>query len=337
MNFFDKNYYFKLAKKKDIFLILDFLKKYWRQDHLLVKDYKFFEYEYCDKEKVNFVIAFNKKNKKINALQGFIPYSSDKKYLHICGSITLVKPNIKTPLLGIETMKRMFVKTKPFSYCGIGTNPTTMKPLVEKFFKRYTDIMYHHYYLNPDVSKFKIAKIEEKFIGKSLNNKIFFTEIKKFKDLNKKINFKRKFSNLPFKSKSYIKKRYFEHPKFNYKFFIIEKKNLLISREIFIKKYNKAILSIVDFVGETKQLGKINNLLNELMKVKNYEYIDILCTKNISKILVKSGFKIKDEKSKNIIPIYFQPFVRKNIKIFYETSNKNMVLFKADADQDRPN
>lgn len=63
----------------------------------------------------------------------------------------------------------------------------------------------------------------------------------------------------------------------------------------------------------------------------------MLCTGNLSKILIRSGFKIKLPKDKNVIPIYFNPFIKKNIDIFYQTSDKKLVFFKADADQDRRN
>ena len=153
----------------------------------------------------------------------------------------------------------------------------------------------------------------------------------------KKIKFNEIKNNLPFKSKSYIKKRYFNNPTFKYEFFIINKKNLLIGREIYLKKYNRKIFCLVDFIGAINQLGKINHLLKNLIDKENYEYVDMLCTDNISSILVKSGFKIKLLKDKNVIPIYFNPFIKKNIDIFYQTSDKKMVFFKADADQDRRN
>ena len=143
--------------------------------------------------------------------------------------------------------------------------------------------------------------------------------------------------NLPLKSGEYIQKRYFNHPKYKYKFFVIEKKNLLIARETYLRKYNRKILSFVDYIGIISKLGKVNNLLRNLTKNDNYEYIDLLCSKNISNILLKSGFKIKLSNDKNIIPIYFSPFIKKNVDIYYETSDKNMFFFKADADQDRPN
>ena len=337
MNLIKKNFQFRLAKKKEINKIMEFIKLYWKKNHLCGTNKKIFEYEYCDKDKVNFMIALNKKDRKINAIQGFIPYSKNKKKLHICGSILLVKPDIKFPFLGIETMKNMLKKTQPKSYCGIGTNPLNMKPLVEKFFNRYTSQMVHHYFLNQNIKIFKISNIKKKFKYNFKRNKILYERVTTFDEVIRKIKFNKNITNLPFKSKSYVKKRYFNNPSFKYEFYIINKKNLLIGREIFFKKYNRKIFSLVDFIGSPRELGKINYLLKDLIDKENYEYIDMLCTGNISNILVKSGFKIKLPKDRNVIPIYFNPFIKKNIDIFYETSDKKMVFFKADADQDRRN
>ena len=337
MNLINKNITFRFANKDDISLIMRFIKKYWKKNHLCGTNRKIFEYEYCHHRKVNFMIAFNKNNKKINAIQGFIPYSNSKKNLHICGSILLVRPDVTLPFLGIETMKNMLEKKKPKSYCGIGTNPLNTKPLVEKFFNRYTSKMVHHYFLNESVKEFKIANISKKFQHKSIKEKFFYEKILTFKEVINKIKLNKIYKNLPFKSSSYIKKRYFENPSFKYEFFIINKKSLLIGREIYLRKYKRRIFTLVDFIGLTNHLGKINNLIKSLLYVKNYEYIDILCTGNISKFLIKSGFRIKTSQDKNIIPIYFNPFVKKNIEIFYESSDKKMVFFKADADQDRRN
>ena len=186
MNLIEKNIQFRLANTKDINQIMRFIKLYWKKNHLCGTNKKVFKYEYCHNNKVNFIMAINKKNKKINAIQGFIPYSENKKNLHICGSIILVKPGLKIPFLGVETMKNMIKNTRAKSYCGIGTNPLNMIPLVEKFFNRYTSKMIHHYFLNQKIKNFKIAKIKKKTIFRLNSKKLF---IKKFHLLMKlKIN-----------------------------------------------------------------------------------------------------------------------------------------------------
>jgi len=164
-------------------------------------------------------------------------------------------------------------------------------------------------------------------------------KISSFKELSSKIDLSKNYLNLPYKNASYIKKRYFQHPIYKYDIYLILKNKLvsrsfIVTREVFYKS-NKA-LSIIDFVGEKSDLSKIGNSLNEVMIKNNYEYIDILCTNIKRKTLNNSNFVYKFEKDKNIIPIYFQPFVKKNTTIWYESSKKKIILFKGDADQDTP-
>ena len=63
MKFLQNYFQFRLAKKKEIHIIMKFIKLYWRKNHLLGINKKFFEYEYLLGDKLNFMIAFHKKNK----------------------------------------------------------------------------------------------------------------------------------------------------------------------------------------------------------------------------------------------------------------------------------
>ena len=336
----NRKYIFRIAKKKDIKSIMLFIKNNWDYNHILAKNYKYFCYEYLDKEKVNFFLAINNVDKKIKAIQGFIPYN--KNYNHICGSITSVKKSEKTPYLGIETMIKMLSYTKPDTYCGIGTNPKTMVPLVERFLKRFVGKMDHFYILNKNVKKFKISKIYNLYkirYYKSNNYNFKLYKIDNFEILSKQFNLNKTFLNLPKKDKNYIKKRYFEHPIYNYSCYGIFNKNkkcksILITREVFLKKTK--ILRIVDFRGQIEYLSLIKNSLIKLLTQNKYEYLDMISCGIPNKVTTKLGFKKKDLKDKNIIPNYFDPFIQKNVEIWYEKSHKNLILFKGDADSDRP-
>ena len=55
-----------------------------------------------------------------------------------------------------------------------------------------------------------------------------------------------------------------------------------------------------------------------------------------SNILQKAGW-IKLDETDNIIPNYFSPYEQINVDINYCTSDENIVLFRGDGDQDRPN
>ena len=231
---------------------------------------------------------------------------------------------------------------KPKSYCGIGTNFKTMLPLVKKFFNRYTGYIKHYYLINKNIKKYQLAQIKKKI--KLKNNNIFykdnieFNEIFDFNDLEKKFIFK-KFKFLPYKSKCYIRKRYFEHPIYKYRFFSVKNKNTKIISLLILRNftYDKIkIIRIVDFIGEINDLHIIYNISKSLFQKENLEYIDFYAARLPKKIQQNIKFNIIKNNDKNIIPDYFEPFENKNQKIFYETSNNKMILFKADADQDRP-
>ena len=182
-----------------------------------------------------------------------------------------------------------------------------------------------------------VQEINEK--NKNINIKhIFYKEITSFNFLEKNFDFK-KFKNLPFKSKGYIYKRYFKHPIYSYRFFYIKNKktnlrSLLIIRKLKFKK--SEIIRFVDFIGDINDFILVRNITNNLFKKENIEYVDFYAARlpNIIKKIIQ--FRTIKSNDKTIIPDYFEPFIKKNVKIFYESSNNKMILFKADADQDRP-
>ena len=70
MKLLDTEFKFRLGKKKEIPLIMKFIKNYWKKNHILGLDRKFFDYEFSSEKKVNFTIAFNKKNNQLATIQG---------------------------------------------------------------------------------------------------------------------------------------------------------------------------------------------------------------------------------------------------------------------------
>lgn len=336
-----KTYEIAQAKIEDRENIMQFIDKFWKPNHILAKDESFFNYEHLNGNKLNFFLAKDIKSGEILAIQGFIPYGSDPNS-HICGVISRVHPNSKIPLLGVELMKKMLEHTSPKTYCGVGTNPKTMLPLVKRFFKRSTGIMNQFFILNTEISKFKIAHIPDSY-KKIIRYKKEVPEIIEHKlinesQLNENFSLIRVSSNLPVKSLEYIIKRYFNHPRYKYNCYLLKKNknlSLLVTREIIFNE--RKIMRIIDFVGELEFLGYLGNWAASILSNSKYEYIDILTAGLDKKILYKSGFHEKKHDQGIVIPTYFEPFVKENINIHYEKSDDNIVLFKGDADGDRPN
>ncbi len=340
---FSELFEFGFAQHQDLEEIMSFIRHFWREDHILGNDKKFFLYEHGGSSKIiNFVIAKSKKTNKLQSIQGFIPYSTNKRKLHICGVFSKTHPENKIPLLGLETMKRMLELTEPITYCGIGTNSKTWLPLVKKFFHRQVGIMSHYFMLNENFTDFKIAIPEALPHSNQTNLEtgLHLQEISIFSEIENELNSLKVSDNLPFKSNAYLKRRYFENPIFTYKIFkFLEHTGKLIGLVIMrkITRRNRKILSLVDFIGDIKKLGEAGNAFRILMLQSNYEYIDCLCDGINDDVFKRIGFKKKEHDGKTIIPIYFEPFVRENIKIHFEKSPSSLILFKGDSDADRPN
>ena len=93
--------YIRLATKDESFEIIDFIKKYWRQDHIYVRDHKFFAYELKSQESLQFAIA--RINHEIAGIVGFIQYRENLNNSDIffsnftsLGTVLKSRPWIKT-------------------------------------------------------------------------------------------------------------------------------------------------------------------------------------------------------------------------------------------------
>ena len=90
-------------------------------------------------------------------------------------------------------------------------------------------------------------------------------------------------------------------------------------------------------MGSLENLGNMNMVFQDLLENEQAEYVDLMNAGISDRIFQKVGFKTLDVAGEIIIPNYFEPFIQKNIvvKCAYRAPY-NYVMFKADADQDRP-
>ena len=76
------------------------------------------------------------------------------------------------------------------------------------------------------------------------------------------------------------------------------------------------------------------------MRKYNSEYLDFYTSKKISTKLLKYINKNNYNKD-TVIPNYFEPYIKSNIKIrygvFYKSKKEKYNLFKGEGDAERPN
>lgn len=109
---------------------------------------------------------------------------------------------------------------------------------------------------------------------------------------------------------------------------------VIVMRRITVN--DSQVLRIVDYIGNKQALqylyGEFRRLMNDQV-----EYIDFYCYGFDRTILSRAGFIRREENDCNIIPNYFEPFLQKNVDIWFNSTCEGITICKADADQDRPN
>ena len=131
MNEFDQRYDIRLASVNDIDSIMNFIGTHWKKGHILSINREYFEFEFREEDKVNFILAIDKNSKEIEALLGFVKASKNSEKLDIWGSIWKVNnvhDNVK--MLGVELQKRLKELTGCRFHNRIGMNPRTAVPIV---------------------------------------------------------------------------------------------------------------------------------------------------------------------------------------------------------------
>ena len=315
--------YMKELDKRNLF---EFLENNWNINHIYIKDQKYFDYEFSDNS--NFILAKN--NEKIVAILGYFDY--DNK-----GDIwTVIWKNSGKMDDGLKCLQFLLnAGYKSVSSCGI--NRKTI-PIYE-FLGINTGRLKHFYILNQEIEEYKIAKISKKNIKKVEYEKVKdVVEVNNIGELLKLINYQEKLKKYNFyKSPEYFNKRYFKHPYYKYHILVKTKNanSILVYR--IVKANGGSCIRIMDFLGDEKEFNELTNYLIDKMLKEKHEYVDIYEVGIEDEILENSGFIERKEEDSNIIPNYFEPFIQKNVEIYYMSTCKDKFrIFKGDGDQDRP-
>lgn len=341
-NQYDELYLFRKATVEDTDKIMAFIRNEWNPDHILGTDKELFLWqygrsEYDDFDNINFIVMTDKIDNIVGMI-GYIAY--DKGNNSISPAMTKVSQKVKIPLAGLELMRRQMKLVGERAQLSSGTNSKTILPLYDKVFHYTTGIMQQYYIINRNIKDYKIASpILAYDYNDHFHTKFRLKEVFTFEETVKMYDVEKTYNKILFKSKNFLKKRYYDHPIYKYRKWIViddkeEKVGLLFGREIV--KNNAKIMRIVDYRGDLENLKLLGDALHNLISENQYEYIDLMVSDLSEFHLEMAGFNLLDPDGKTIIPHYFEPFIRENKKNYYE-NNTEFVIFKADGDQDRPN
>lgn len=338
----------KLCHECDYQKLQNFFKHNWGKNYCLSYSKLLLDWQFLNNEteNYNFVVAENKDTHEFDAIIGFIPtyhfdykLKSNKEYWLTNWK---VKPEYSNAGLALSILSFLFNGLDPNLVIGFGMSEM-VKPIYK--FLRYNMGKLNHYYIpNYSFKDFNLIQGLQPYLKNKIDNHItsvdycdeFLSQVS-FEDLNK-FN---KSLHLPQKSFNYFKNRYFEHPFYKYsliKIFVGSiVKAFLTVRKIGIEK--SFVIRIVDVFGDLTDITSIDRAIQPILNEQNAEYIDMYNYGLPVDTILKAGFSLKNN-SYTTIPNYFEPLVLENIELEYAFKSKNtsnVLIFKGDSDQDRPN
>jgi len=325
-----------ICQKSEYNKLTNYINQFWKKNHVLVQSKTLLDWQHKDNENYNFVVAKDQISGDFIGIMGFIPVShfdkSFKKHGEFWGAIWHVLDS--SPVgLGLDLMT-YFEKEYSVKFNGaIGINNLAKK--IYYYLGRKIGTLNHYYILNNKISNFNIANVEHAVI-----KNIWKNDSLEFKEIFNLTGFFLRHKYKPRKSLKYLINRYQKHPLYKYRFFGIFKSDLLICIWVIRKQFvgEASCLRIVDMFGDVENIENIFSQVQELLIIEKSEYIDCLNYGINNSTFRDMGFELLDYMKNTIVPNYFEPFEKRNVKIDFaiKTEHEEFVIFKGDADQDRP-
>lgn len=325
--------------------LLKFIKYSWREDHAFVKSKALLDFQHLDKERdvYHFIVAENQDTGDFDALVGYIPLAQYDRSLYsngdYWGAIWKCREDVDNKEIkgmGFFVWDELF-RLPRFGSLGAISLSEDAKAMYKA--RRFPlDVMRQYYILNEEVDEFHVAGNVDRHaichvVSSSSRYSLRWIDINDVKDDSIEIYYR------PLKSIAFFRNRYDRHPIYHYRFLGLYDGStlqaVLAAREIVAE--GTKVLRIVDVIGKLK--GDIYKSSQNLMKAEGYEYVDMLNYGIDKEVITGMGFELLDlDLDTPIIPNYFEPFSKHNVKFDISYKAKfPYVAFKGDADQDRPN
>ena len=327
-------YLIRFAMNSEIPSIMKFIGEHWKKNHILSYDRSFFEWQYMS-DKLDYVIGMDDE-KKIHGMLAFISYdSTDKRDI----ATSMWKAQEGSGFLGIKMLLYLLDECPHRVLFSPGINIKTS----EQIYRRMgilTGTMKQWYRLR-DISDYKIATISVKTIPRrssQINGN--FIRYQTFSDLLSTFNYDKYVTKdmIPYKSRIYFEKRYFQHPSYQYLVYGVERDGEV--RAVIVLRIQKCngsqAIRFVDCLGNYAEIAYATAGLDLLLDEFDAEYVDMY-ESGLSDEMLRGAGWLPVKESGNIIHNYFSPFEQRVVDIHYCTSNPDIVLFRGDGDQDRPN
>jgi len=341
---------FDICSVEEVDDLVKYIHENWSKNHIFCTSRDLLDWQHKSKCETyyNFIIARSTKSEDICGILGFIPtshFSNDlEQYKEVWPVLWKVSEGPKYVGLGAALFNFLIREFAFKSIYSISISKVSLPIYQMLGYKigHFTQLAI----VNSNIGNYCIAAIDNNFkIPDLVTDKFYDLRIIKKMEVISELSDPGLYGRgrTPIKNVEYFVNRYIRHPVFSYRFLGVYRElklcAFLVTRVVKYKQ--RSVIRVVDIQGDISSITKITKLLHDILVKENHEYIDIMQFGLPEKDYIKSGFVRADDSQNLIIPDYFQPFVKSNIDILFarklENNENDIILFKGDGDQDRPN
>ncbi len=329
---------------RDIDDVIRFIARYWEAGHALTTCRSLIDWQHRDPDGrgYSFVVA---RRLADGAVLGILGYISTRRFDAALDSdnviwLTTWKVRDDAEVAGLGLLLLQYLtKTEPHAAIGaLGLNHATL-PIYEAFGYRVGEL--HHYVrANASASGLELATLTSVRSPAPLNGPPLRARRLMRNEEFDALEWVPPAGRVPRKTAEYFRARYARHPVYAY--LVIElldggtPAGLIAARTA--EHGDRRALRIVDFLGADDVLARIGPVVQTLLEEVDAEYADVYNTGTDRSVFERAGFRWIDPDGAEIVPDHFEPFERRNVRLWFSLKGPpHAVLFKGDADQDRPN
>ena|SRR2546422_6141436 len=327
--------------REDIEDVVRFIDEHWARGHALVTSRTLLDWQHRNADGgYSFVVA--RRDGVVIAILGYIstkrfdPALADDNVVWL--TTWKVRDDADVAGLGIALVQHLAAEEPHVGIGAIGLNPAT-RPIYQALGYRVGELQ--HYVLpNSLVRRFALATLTPASLradGTAPLTAISLSDEEAFEQL---AEFPGSTTGIPRKTPRYFYARYAAHPLYVYRVVALADGEAivgLVAARIADHAGRKAV-RVVDFLGQPRLIARIGGAVQSFIQAHDAEYADVYNVGIEPATFECAGFRRVDPDGPDVVPDHFEPFERRNVRLWFSIKTAaEPLLFKGDADRDRPN
>jgi hypothetical protein len=325
--------------------VLQFIDEHWAHGHVLATCRPLLDWQHREADGTySIIVARRSSDRAVVGMLGYIPTRRFDAGLADENVVWLttwrVRDDAYVAGLGLALLQHLRAVEPHVAIGAIGLNPATT-PIYEALGYRVGELQ-HYVRPNATMERFELAAFAQPRVDRvasiapvgamALSRENFFERVVS-------VDRRARGNTIPQKTPEYFHARYLCHPLYSYVVVALVDRGpvvgLLATRVA--EHAGRRALRIVDFLGHAGLLERIGDVVQSLLEAQDAEYADVYNVGIDPQTFERAGFTRVDPCGADVVPDHFEPFERRNVRLSFSIKGAGEpVLFKGDADQDRP-